>query len=310
MKRIRYGAILFFACLLFVACGKEEDSSLRTYSVYYLDYDMTQLVKEEYQSGREESDVKGLAGELVKAMRRSEDAKNKSALGDDVEITDIQYKESQLSVYFSASYNGRTGTEEILSRAAIVQTLCEIRGVEYVDFYVEDQPLMIAGAAVGLMSKQSFISDLNETQSEHTKQIVLYFSNKNGNALKPVKTTVNYDSAIPLAKLLVEKLIQGEDTIAKTKRGEEVIPTIPGDTVLNNLTIRDNICYLDFSKNINDFMKGIRSDVVVYAIVNTLCELSDINRVQITVEGEPQQRYGEMEGFHLVLERKLELIQE
>lgn len=311
MQRMKIIGFLFMLCIFLVACGSEEDtSSLHTFSVYYLDSEMTQLIKEEYQSERDESDVKGLAGELVKAMRTSDDVNNKSALGEDVEITDIQYKETQLAVYFSATYNGRTGTEEILSRAAIVQTLCGIKGVDYVEFYVEDQPLMIAGTAVGLMNKQSFVSDLNETQNNHTKQVMLYFSNKKGNGLKTVKTDVNYDSAVPLAKLLIEKLIQGEETIARTKRGDDVIPTVPADTVLNNLTIRDNICYLDFSKDINNLIKGIRSDVVVYAIVNTLCELSDINRVQITVEGEPQERYGEMEGFHLVLERKLELIQE
>ena len=40
-----------------------------------------------------------------------------------------------------------------------------------------------------------------------------------------------------------------------------------------------------------------------YSIVNTLCELPNVNRVQITVEGESQEKYGEMDGFHLVLER-------
>ena len=55
-------------------------------------------------------------------------------------------------------------------------------------------------------------------------------------------------------------------------------------------------------------MKGIQSEVVVYSIVNTLCELPNVNRVQITVEGESQEKYGEMDGFHLVLERKLDFV--
>ena len=74
------------------------------------------------------------------------------------------------------------------------------------------------------------------------------------------------------------------------------------------MTIRDNVCYLDFSKDINHLMKGIQSEVVVYSIVNTLCELPNVNRVQITVEGESQEKYGEMDGFHLVLERKLDFV--
>jgi germination protein M len=49
--------------------------------------------------------------------------------------------------------------------------------------------------------------------------------------------------------------------------------------------------------------------VTVYALVNTLCELSNINRVQITVDGEAQEKYGEMEHFDTVLERNLDLVE-
>lgn len=309
MLKIRQIGMLIMLCILFVACDKREDvSSSQLQDIYYLDSEMTQLVKEEYEVNHNSTDIAELAKELLKAMKESEDTKNKSAIGKDVEITDVRYKESKLEVYFSATYNGRSGTEEILSRAAIVQTLCGIKGVDYVEFYVEDQPLMLSGATVGLMNDQSFISDLNQNKVQHAKPVTLYFSNKTGDGLKAIQTSVNYESAAPLAKMLMEKLIQGEETIANMKRSGDIIPTIPPDTVLNNLTVRDNICYLDFSKEFNSLMKGIRSDVVVYSIVNTLCELPDINHVQITVEGEPQEKYGEMDGFHLALERKLDLV--
>lgn len=36
----------------------------------------------------------------------------------------------------------------------------------------------------------------------------------------------------------------------------------------------------------------VSSGVVVYSIVNTLCELSDVNKVQFTIDGEQQEIYG------------------
>ena len=48
----------------------------------------------------------------------------------------------------------------------------------------------------------------------------------------------------------------------------------------------------------------------MYSIVNTLCELANVNRVQFTVDGEPQDKYGEMDSFSSVLERKLDLVEQ
>lgn len=309
MCQLKKMGLFLFICILLVACGREEDeASLRKFPIYYLDSEMTELVQEEYRTTKEETNPEVLAKDLLRRMRTSDDANYKSALEENVEVINVQYKENQLSLYFSAAYNGRSGTDEILSRAAIVKTLCAIDGIDYVEFYVEDQPLMISGTAVGLMNATSFLSTLEEKREVRTELLTLYFPNHQGDALIPTQTPVKYDSAVPLAKLLIDALIHGEETISHMNKNNEVIPALPSSTVLNNVTIRDNVCYLDFSKDINDFLPGIRSEVVVYSIVNTLCELSNVNCVQITVEGEPQEKYGEMEGFHLVLERKLDIV--
>lgn len=309
MRQIKEITLFIILCVLLTSCGREEDeASLRTFPIYYLDSEMTELVQEEYQTTKNETNPEVIAQELLRKMRTSDDANYKSALGENVEVINLQCKENQLSLYFSATYNGRNGTEEILSRAAIVQTLCGIEGIDYVEFYVEDQPLMISGNAVGLMNASSFLNGLERKGETQTKMLTLYFSDQQGEVLIAAQTPVKYASAAPLAKLLVESLIQGEETIPHTNKRNDVIPTLPASTVLNNLTIRDNVCYLDFSKDINNLMPGIGSEVVVYSIVNTLCELPNVNRVQITVEGEPQEKYGEMEGFHLVLERKLDIV--
>ena len=88
-----------------------------------------------------------------------------------------------------------------------------------------------------------------------------------------------------------------------------VKPSIPDDTVLNSLTIRGQVCYIDLGSGFNNLLSGISSEVSVYSIVNTLCELSNVNRVQFTIEGEPQDNYGEMNSFSSVLERKLDLVE-
>lgn len=308
MRQLIVILLIFSLSISLISCGNnQKDAAMRPYIIYYLDSDTSELVREEYEMP-EGNDTVALVRELLNVMRTSEDANYKSALGEEVDVIDVQYKESQLSLYFSAAYNSRSGTEEILSRAAVVKTLCGIDGINFVEFFVEDHPLMISGNVVGMMNADSFLTGLDERGKDKTKMVTVYFANKQGTSLVAAQTMVNYDTAAPLAKLLVEYLIHAEETIPYTNRKNEVIPTVPSSTVLRNLTIRDNVCYLDFSNDINHLMKGIQSEVVVYSIVNTLCELPNVNRVQITVEGESQEKYGEMDGFHLVLERKLDFV--
>ena len=312
MKRILLSFLILVLTCLCVSCDSLDQEENYSYTISYLNADMSGLVDREYESPHSSDETKVMAGELLKQLQSSgDDAKAKSPISENVDILDFQIQNRQLAIFFSAAYYERSGVEEILSRAAIVETLCQLEAIDYVEFYVEDQPLMISGNAVGLMSRDRFVLNLDSEGKEQSRQITLYFSNKKGDRLRAVSTTVTYNSATPLAELLVNQLIQGEETIQGMKNNSsEVRPAIPEDTILNNLTIRDQVCYVDLGSGFNNLLSGISSEVTVYSIFNTLCELANVNRVQFTVDGEPQDKYGEMDSFSSVLERKLDLVEQ
>lgn len=282
------------------------------YTVMYLNSEMTGLVEDEYETVRAGDQTELLVEELLKKLQTgSDDANEKSPISENVRVLDYQIRNAQLSLFFSAAYYERSGLEEILSRAAIVETLCQLDGIEYVEFYIEDQPFMIDGNAVGLMNRDRFVLNLNNQGKEQSRQVTLYFANKRGDRLRAVNTSVTYNSITPLAEMLIGRLIEGDETIQGMKGNQsEVQPSIPEETVLNNLTIRGQVCYVDLGSGFNHLLSGISSEVSVYSIVNTLCELANVNRVQFTIDGEPQDKYGEMDSFSSVLERKLDLVEE
>lgn len=313
MKRIRnfFQLCIFLSvCCFSISCGSAEEKG-HPYTIMYLNTQITGLVENEYETTREPHETEALVEELLKQLQAGgEDANAKSPISENVEILDYQLRNTQLSVSFSAAYYEKSGLEEILSRAAIVETLCQIEGVDYVEFYIEDQPFMLNGNTVGLMDPDRFVLNLNDKGKEQSRQVTLYFANKRGDHLRAVTTSVTYDSVTPLAEMLVEQLIRGEETIRGMKENPDgVQPSIPEDTVLNSLTIRGQVCYVDLGSGFNNLLSGISSEVSVYSIVNTLCELSNVNRVQFTIEGEPQDKYGEMEAFSSVLERELDLVE-
>jgi germination protein M len=107
--------------------------------------------------------------------------------------------------------------------------------------------------------------------------------------------------------MIVQKLIDGPAAVAEAA-SLDVTDAVPPDTVLNSTTIRDNICYVDLSSEFTEMVPGVSSDVVIYSIVNTLCELSNVNKVQFLIDGEPQETYGETIDFYLPFERKLDFV--
>ena len=49
---------------------------------------------------------------------------------------------------------------EVLLRAAVVQTLVQIAGVDYIDFFIEDEPLTDRnGNLIGYMRAEDFIQN-------------------------------------------------------------------------------------------------------------------------------------------------------
>lgn len=224
-----------------------------------------------------------------------------------VDIREFEIREKQLSIYFSAAYNNLKNIDEVLLRAAIVKTLCQVEGVEYVEFFVESESLMIDGEPVGVMSDLTIMDSIGGDGYTQNKYVTLFFSDLSGQGMKEVTVSLTYDMTVPLARLLVEQLLAGPEKVEGVNTSD-VRATVPEGTVLNSLSIRDNVCYVDFSKEFVNVQAEVTGEIVIYSIVNTLCELPDVNKVQFTVDGGQQESYGDMKGFDVPFERNLDLV--
>lgn len=311
MKGKKVLCILCTVILVFgmTGCGEKTDKQLMSYQVFYINSDGSGLTGKTYQLKDAKQDLVSVIKELIIRLQTPQEESLKSPIDEGIQVVDYQIKENQLSVYFSAGYNNKSGLDEILSRAAIVKTLCQIQEIEYVEFYVEDQPLMLSGNAVGLMSQESFVDELNPQDQKQSKETVLYFANKQGNRLKKITTDITYNAVEPIARLLVEQLIAGVSSIQNIDE-TKLQSAVPSKTTLNNLTIRDNICYLDLSRDFEQQDPNVSSEVIVYSIVDTLCELPEVTKVQFSVDGEQKEKYGDLEGFNKPLERNLDLLED
>ena len=312
-RNVRKHSIIFICMALMVSallfgCGENTGDNGKTYKVYYLDGEGEKLISENYTVSLDAKDTVSIATELIHALEKNgEGDRYINPIEPDIEFDELQIDENQMSVFFTGAYNNKTGVVEVLSRAAIVKTLLQLDDIDKIQFFVEDQPLMVQGESVGQMDESSFVEDLGNRGAPQSRTVKLYFADPQGQSLIPVETVVTYPASEKMAKILVDSLIAGPEAITD-QNTDGYLRSVPAGTVLNNVTIRDNICYLDFSREFAELLPNVTSDVTVYSIVDTLCELPSISRVQFTINSGVRERYGETKGFNRALERNLDII--
>ena len=291
MKPIRFLSVLMIVLVLCCGCQRTVNPEQKgNITLYQMADDGSKLQSSEYEIQADQEDNVAVIQELLDCFKKC------------VAIDNFQLKEKQLTITFLSSYYNQDKIDEVLNRVAIVKTLCQLSSVEYVEFYVGDNPLVIDGETVGIMSKLSFLDSVGGEGYTQEKYVTLYFSSNDGTKMQEITTKLTHDMTVPLARLLIEQLLKGPNEISDANTSD-VRDTIPAGTKLNSLTIRDHVCYVDFSKEFMNMQADVSSGVVVYSIVNTLCELSDVNKVQ-------QEIYGDIKNFTGSFERNLDMVQD
>lgn len=125
------------------------------------------------------------------------------------------------------------------------------------------------------------------TQEDMRQTFVsLYFKDKQTGQLKTESRVIDAKKLLKEPyKELVTMLIEGP-------KDEALEAVIPKNTKINSVELKNGVVELDLSK---DFIKEVKGkeneEIIIYSIVNTLTELTEVNAVKIKIEGK------EGEGF-------------
>ncbi|ESL04125.1 hypothetical protein GCWU000282_00472 [Catonella morbi ATCC 51271] len=275
------------------------------YKIYYVNNLEDKLVSEDYFAKEDKTDklVKELIGRLTSIP---DGITLKKPIPDEVKIKDIKIKDDCVTINFSETYKQITGISEILRRACVVKTLCQIDGINKVEYTIEDQPLMYSELnPVGAMSADDFIDNTGgETTYYQNVQVSLYYTDLEGKKLFQTRHNVEFDGTISLEELVVRQLLAGplED--------DKLSPVLPAGTKINKVSLKDGICYVDFSKEFLEGRDGVSDDVIVYSVVNSLSDIGNVSKVQFWIDGKPVSSYRETVQIDLPIERKFDIIAE
>lgn len=304
MKKIIFWCCILLPLLLCSACGSRTQSEEgKLYNIYYVNNEETKNIAGEYVSQTE--DTEELLAELLEQLSLVPSKfEYEAPLAGSLEILGYTLDKGQLTINFDENYRGMDSVKEVLTRAAIVRTLTQIQGIDYVSFTVQGDLLTdSSGLAIGTMSSDSFIDNAgNEINAYESVNLRLYFANEEGTGLvEENRRNVVYSSNISLEKLVVEKLVEGPVS-------DGAYPIVNPSTKIISVTVRDGVCYVNLDETFLNQPYSISAEVTIYSITNSLVELSNINKVQITINGETNLLYRERISLNEVFERNLDLL--
>lgn len=283
-KNIHWILMLTVICVMAVSGCKKEDH-IKGERIYYMDSEGIALTEKsaDFKGKTQKEQIKYV---LKTIQKNTDDINYRSPFIKGVKIKKWTIKSKKLILDFNRSYQKLTPAEEIVLRAAVVQSVGQIKNVDAVLFLIEGESLEDQnGQEIGYMQPVDFVQNTGSTLHAYQKETFqLYYGNKKGDRLIKDKVSIRYNSSVSREKVLVEQLIKGPSS-------EDETAVIPSETKVLSVSVKDNICYVNLDEGFLDTTNVMNPELPVYAIVNSIVEGSAIGRVQILIDGKTDVNY-------------------
>lgn len=155
--------------------------------------------------------------------------------------------------------------------------------------------IAIIGVGVYLIVQNNQKPEVNEIlpeeeiSDEQMRQtiVTLYYQNKETKALMPEGRNID------AKELLTDPYTTLMNLLIETPKNEKLQTAIPTGTRVLKAELKGDMIWLDLSKEFIDNHSGGQEaeNTTIYAIVNTLTELKEVNSVKILINGKENQSF-------------------
>ena len=288
--------------VLLTGCG-EKKSDASAYQVFYSNEEKNALVSAELQI-KGENTLECIWDMWKKMQETTTGSGEVSLIPEELEIQTLDLTGGQLTVTFNTKYNKMSRIQEILFRAGLVEGVTQFPEVKTVVFHVGEDVLKDRiGEPIGAITRISFINNPVGINSYQYASLTLYFSNSTGNRIVKELRNVHYSTNTTLEKVVLDQLLAGPMNSRLNK-------VLTDDVKVLDIKVREKTCTLNLNQNFLNTAKGAaESSVVIYAIVNSLCDDLGVDRVQFQVEGNSDVVFGDSLSLAGPFHRNSEIIE-
>lgn len=299
-KRIMHiisGMLLVVALLFMTGCGKNghaesqrtdtgTDAGMQTYSVYYMNQKWTEFSVYDTKIDQLES-TENVIDKLMNLLISTEDEQlYKIPVADGMTYQRYSYDGKGLvTIMFNLDYDTAENYQILLCKMAFTKTLCQVNGISGVSFELSD---LIGEKKVdtSVYNAESF-STIGDNFMEASYSVTIYTLDNTGKRLDKHTTEIDALSYKAPEEQIMEAL----------RNSQEWKSPIDKDVDILDIYVLDRVCYVNFSKTFLDHVGDYDDKVIIYSLVDSLTELSDVDGVVFEVEGSQDLVYGENLDF-------------
>lgn len=307
-KYIRTGICLMLALFLAMTAwgcrDKEADIEHAKYTIYHINAEGTGLKESAYTGQMEQTET--AVEDMLEALKKPDkDIEEQPAIPKKVKVTRTELDGEKLRIDFNAGYADMGTVQEVLTRAAVVRSLTQIPGVDMVAFTVDGTPLTDkAGIEYGYMQAEDFVQNTGSSINFfEVAELTLYFANETGDKLVKENVSVRYNSNMAKERLIVEQLMKGP-----SQEGHQ--RTIPASAKLLGISVKDGICYINMDEGMNRTIPGVKPEVMIYSVINSVIDSGNTGQVQISIDGDSSINFQESVKLSKPLTANLDLVEE
>ena len=318
MKRVSFdcrGKRFISACLLLVLAtavflaGCHKDKATVTPGegeivIYYSNASCSRLISKIYTPQHEQTVE--LARELYAKMQEGGYEDTIPAVAADITISDISLSGNTMSIALQGPWDTMRAPNRMLFMAAVTRTLTQLKDVDGILFTMNGEALTDeSGNMMGVLRSASFVDNAVDNPEDYREAVIaLYFANEAMDGLVKVERTVVYRSSSSMERIVVEQLLRGpEDSGAKA--------SLPNTASLLSINVRDGVCYVNFDSKFITEVLGSYDYVPVYSVVNSLTELPNVDKVQISINGSSETGFQrDILSFAIPFTRNMKYVEE
>jgi len=286
MKKALLHLLICIMLFSLIGCGPtSDDRANNRCSIYALNLEASKLIAQDYTLNADNAYER--IEEIYQAIATEEDTATQSALlPSDVKMQSWKLDGRTLTVDFNANYGFMEPTREVLVRAGVVRSFEYITEVANIIFTIENKELIgVRGVPVGPMRATDFIEESGKDVNAYNYVTIhLYFTNREGDRLVLEEREVYYDKNTPLERVVVEQLLEGP-------QNAEHFPTMPAETKILGASEMDNLGYVNLDQAFLNPVLQVQGNVIIQSIVHSILGASDVDRVQISINGETKVEY-------------------
>lgn len=276
--------IVAFFCVLSGCQLQTEQHNTTAFQIYYPSksgsFGAPALVSEVHEVQNGDKEIPELLRLLIEGPKNQELS---SLIPTGVSVRDWSLKDGVLTVDFSSNYGLLSGIDLTLADYSVTITLSQIPEVKSVVTTVEGDRITYRDRQ-NLQKTDVFLSIYRSDPVQ--REITLYFPRKDQKDLGEETRSISLAEDQSLALAVLSALAQGPEN--------DELTGVLSKTDIQSVEVRDEVCYLNLAASFQASApeKDIADRLILYALVNTLCEMDNISSVRFLVNGAVMDHYG------------------